>query len=191
MFDYFDKVPRSSVLRGSADISSRFRTSSGYSGCRHANANAKRTSACSIAVATPKAEPSTIEGLRESATPKSSLPRSPKRNATPLGCFLAEDGRDSDVAIMPAQFRLSREIYVPQLENGALQYIMMEIIATSDADSGWAVKDQPSQVFPTATGPSVVSSAAVDGLDSQKYSKTGFGLHGDGIGWAVRSSNFE
>jgi len=101
------------------------------------------------------------------------------------------DGRDSDVAVMPGPFRLSREIFVPQLENGALQYIIMEIIATSDADSGWAVKAQPAQVFPTATGPSVVGLAVTDGLGRQKLNKSGFGLPGDNIGWPARSSNLE
>jgi hypothetical protein len=49
----------------------------------------------------------------------------------------------------------------------------MEIIAASDADSGWAVKDLPSQPFPTATGPSAVSFTAIDGLDTQRVSKVG------------------
>jgi len=47
--------------------------------------------------------------------------------------------------MMPDPFRISREVYVPQLENGSLHYTIMEIIAASDADSGWAVKDLPSQ----------------------------------------------
>ncbi|KAH8684619.1 hypothetical protein BGZ60DRAFT_442622 [Tricladium varicosporioides] len=102
------------------------------------------------------------------------------------------DGRDTDAAILPGSVRLSREIYVPQLENGAFQYIIMQIIATSDADSGWAVKDQPSQVYPTATGPSIISTApAIDGFESQKHTKLALGLQGDGRGWAARGSNFE
>ena len=75
--------------------------------------------------------------------------------------------------MMPGPFRISREVYVPQLENGSLHYTIMEIIAASDADSGWAVKDLPSQPFPTATGPSVVSFTAMDGLDTQRVSKAG------------------
>lgn len=74
---------------------------------------------------------------------------------------------------MPGPFRISREVYVPQLENGSLHYTIMEIIAASDADSGWAVKDLPSQPFPTATGPSAVSFTAMDGLDTQKVPKIG------------------
>ena len=75
--------------------------------------------------------------------------------------------------MMPDPFRISREVYVPQLENGSLHYTIMEIIAASDADSGWAVKDLPSQPFPTATGPSAVSFTAMDGLDTQKAPKIG------------------
>ena len=95
------------------------------------------------------------------------------------------DGRDSDVAVMPTPFRVSREVYVPHLENGALHYIIMEIIANSDADSGWAVKDLPNQHFPTATEPSTVSTAAIDGPDNQKHSKSGLGMQGVGTGWVA------
>jgi len=86
---------------------------------------------------------------------------------------------------MPTTFRLSREVWVPQIENGALHYITMEIIATSDMDSGWTVKDLPNQDFPTSTGPSAVSTAAIDGPDNQKFSKIGLGTQGVGTGWAA------
>lgn len=86
---------------------------------------------------------------------------------------------------MPTPFRLSREVYVPHLENGALHYIIMEIIATSDTDSGWVVKDLPSQHFPAATGPSAVSTAAIDGPDNQKRSKSGLGMQGVATNWAA------
>lgn len=75
--------------------------------------------------------------------------------------------------MMTGPLRLSREVYVPQLENGFLHYTIMEIMAASDADSGWAVKDLPPQPFPTATGPIAVSFTAIDGLDNQKVSKAG------------------
>lgn len=101
------------------------------------------------------------------------------------------DGRDSEVAIMPTPFRVSREIYVPQVENGALHYIIMELIATSDADSGWAVKTLPKQHMPVATGPSAVSFKAVDPLDNLKQSKPSLGMQGAGTAWAIRSSNIE
>lgn len=92
---------------------------------------------------------------------------------------------------MPGPFRLSREVYVPQLENGALHYIIMEITATSDVDSGWTVKDLPNRIFPTATGPSAVNPTVTDGLDIQKHSKSGLGVQEAGTGWAARSSNLE
>jgi hypothetical protein len=73
---------------------------------------------------------------------------------------------------MPSPFRLSREVYVPQFENGALHYIMFEIISNSETDSGWTIKEQPKQGFPTATGPSAAQTiTAFDGLDSQKKHK--------------------
>jgi hypothetical protein len=82
------------------------------------------------------------------------------------------DGRDSVEAFMPSPFRLSREIYVPQFENGALQYIIFEIISNSETDSGWTIKEQPKQQsFPTATEPSAVQATiAFDGIDSLKKS---------------------
>lgn len=82
------------------------------------------------------------------------------------------DGRDSDVGVMPGPFRISREVYVPQLENGSLHYTIMEIIAASDFDSGWAVKDLPTQPFPTATGPTAVNLTATEGVDAQRIPKS-------------------
>jgi hypothetical protein len=87
--------------------------------------------------------------------------------------------------MMPGPFRISREVYVPQLENGSLHYTIMEIIAASDADSGWAVKDLPSQPFPTATGPSAVSFTAVDGLDTPKVGIQGQAGAGSWTGTSV------
>lgn len=76
--------------------------------------------------------------------------------------------------MMSSPFRISREVYVPQIENGLLQYIIMEIVAASDTDRGWAVKDIPIQPFPTATGPTAVSFTATDGKDAQRLSVGGF-----------------
>jgi len=58
----------------------------------------------------------------------------------------------------------------------------MEIVATSDADSGWAVKGLPTQEFPTVTIPSAVSFKATSGLDAPRVGKTGMGKSG-GQGW--------
>jgi len=49
----------------------------------------------------------------------------------------------------------------------------MEIVAASDTDSGWAVKDIPIQPFPTATEPSAVTNATVDGIDTERLSVGG------------------
>ena len=92
---------------------------------------------------------------------------------------------------MTAPFRISREVYVPQLENGSLHYTIMEIVAASDADSGWAVKDMkdlPVEPFPAATGPSTKSYAAIDGFDTRGISKTGLS---DGAGWTRGGGKFE
>lgn len=87
---------------------------------------------------------------------------------------------------MPAPFCLSREVYVPQFENGALQYIIFEIISNSSTDSGWTIKDQPKQGFPTVTGPSAVNmTTAFDNMDNQKKSKQ-IGP-GSGIGWTRKT----
>ncbi len=101
------------------------------------------------------------------------------------------DGRDSDISMMPGPFRISQEVYVPQLENGSLHYTIMEIIAASDADSGWAVKDLPSQPFPTATGPSAVSCTAMDGLDTQRAPKVGIQGQAGAVSWTGTSVHLD
>ena len=95
------------------------------------------------------------------------------------------------MAMLSGPLRISREVYVPQLENGFLHYTIMEIIAASDVDGGWSVKDLPSQPFPNATGPSAMSFTAIDGLDTQKNSKSGFQAHGEESRWASSSDNLE
>jgi len=106
-------------------------------------------------------------------------------NNAPCAHCLA-DGRDSDISMMPGHFRFAREVYVPQLENGSLQYIIMEIIAASDADSGWAVKELPPQPsFPNATGPSAVNHTAMDGVQTSMVSQTGLQAVNAGGGWTT------
>lgn len=88
------------------------------------------------------------------------------------------EGRDSEEAILPNTYRYSREIFVPQLENGFLQYSIFQIIAAGD--SGWAIKDLPCVVFPTSTGPSAAGGiTAMDGVDAQKMSQSGFQASAD------------
>ena len=102
--------------------------------------------------------------------------------------FQAE-GRDSVDTIISSPFRLAREIYVPQFENGALQYILFEIIANSEFDSGWTIKERPKNNFPTATEPSSVQTTlAIDGTDSLKKSKANFGIPTSGVGWTRNAS---
>ena len=74
---------------------------------------------------------------------------------------------------MSSLSRISREVFVPQIENGSLHYIIMDIVAASDTDSGWAVKDIPIEPFPTSTGPSAVRIKAVDGIGTQRLSVDG------------------
>lgn len=108
-------------------------------------------------------------------------------NNAPCANCLAE-GRDSDIMMAASPFRISREVYVPQFENGFLHYTIMEIIAASESDSGWAVKDLPAQPFPNATGPSaMVSITAMDGVETQRVSKNGFQIPLDREGWTGNS----
>jgi len=111
-------------------------------------------------------------------------------NNAPCAHCLA-DGRDSDNVVVPPPFRISREVYVPQLENGWLHYTVMEIIAASDADSGWAVKDLSTQSFPTATGPSVVNLTAMDGVDTQRIPKSGFQTSAEDGNWSRSGVSLE
>ncbi len=102
--------------------------------------------------------------------------------------FQAE-GRDSEDIMAIGPFRISQEVYVPQLENGFLHYTIMEIIG---ADSGWAVKDLPAQPFPSATGPSaIVGITAMDGLGTERISQSGFRAPADRGSWAGSSANME
>jgi len=115
-------------------------------------------------------------------------------NNAPCAHCLA-DGRDSDVGMMQGPFRISREVYVPQLENGSFHYTIMDIIAASDFDSGWTVKDLSQQQYPTASGPSAVNMTVMDGIDPQKTSKRGLqnpaGGGSSGGGWMTSGANLE
>lgn len=104
------------------------------------------------------------------------LSRPKSHNATD---FHQADGRDSETNMMSNPFRISREVFVPQIENGSLHYIVMDIVAASDTDSGWAIKESPSlrQTFPTATGPSAVTIQAIDGIDSHRIPVGGVKAH--------------
>ncbi|CZS96535.1 hypothetical protein WAI453_010013 [Rhynchosporium graminicola] len=96
-------------------------------------------------------------------------------NNSPCAHCLA-DGRDSEIIKISAPFRVLREVFVPQFEDGMLLYTMMEIIAGSDLDSGWAVKQPQADAFPSVTEPTAMTITATDGIDSQKTRK--LGVHG-------------
>lgn len=86
------------------------------------------------------------------------------------------DGRDSDAAGKSSRLCLSREIYVPQLENGFLQYTMMEIVAADGADRGRAVgslPDLPPQPFHVASGISAKTVAAIHEINIQRLKVDG------------------
>lgn len=72
---------------------------------------------------------------------------------------------------MSHPFRISKEIYVPQFENGNLQYMIMEIIANSDRDSGWSVKDFPLHNLAITTEPDAVTLRATDGPAALRRTK--------------------
>jgi len=112
-------------------------------------------------------------------------------NNAPCAHCLA-DGRDEET-VMPPTFRISREIYVPQFENGSLNYIMMGIIAASDFDSGWAVKTAPQQTIPVttvpSTAPSTVSYQATSGIGAPPVIKGG--LQSNMQSWARAVENLE
>jgi len=94
---------------------------------------------------------------------------------------------------MAPTVRISREIYVPQFENGSLHYIMMGIIAASDFDSGWAVKAAPQQTFPVttvaSTVPSTVSYQATSGIGAPAVTRGG--LQFNVQSWARPVENVE
>lgn len=74
---------------------------------------------------------------------------------------------------MSHPFRLQREVFVPQLGNGFLHYTIMEIIAVSEMDSGWAVKRMSLDPIPIASGPNAVSYTAIEGFDKLNRTQVG------------------
>lgn len=90
---------------------------------------------------------------------------------------------------MPGRFRILREVHVPQFANGFLHYTVMSIIAGSDTDSGWVIKHPPTQQFPSATGPTAVTTTAIGGMD-QKVETTKSALTAGGD-WTGHEGHFE
>ena len=73
---------------------------------------------------------------------------------------------------------------MPQLENGFLQYTIVEVVAASDGDSGWVVKALPLQQIPVATGPTAVSFGAIDGLENRRSSKMAIQPQVETLAWS-------
>lgn len=65
---------------------------------------------------------------------------------------------------------------MPRFEQGFLHYIMMEIVANSDVDTGWVVKIQPTETpFPTSTTmPLSGSYKAFTGIETHGLAKSAF-----------------
>jgi hypothetical protein len=72
----------------------------------------------------------------------------------------------------PSHGQFSKEVFVPQFEDGNLFYTLMEIVALSEFDRGWYVKELPENEFPTTTGPAAVSLTATDRIDAQNRPNT-------------------
>lgn len=70
----------------------------------------------------------------------------------------------SRMATMREDFRMPQDIYVPQFENGTVLYSLMQIVATSDFDGGWVVKEVPIPIFPATTEPTPVKLISTAGL---------------------------
>jgi hypothetical protein len=97
-------------------------------------------------------------------------------------------GWDSESPMTPATLRLSRQIYVPLLENGALHYSIRDIAATSDWDHAWAIKDKPSytsKTFAIITEPPPESFRVIDSFENHIEGESPVGQ--EGPSWVRRS----
>lgn len=75
--------------------------------------------------------------------------------------FPQAEGRDSESN--PGPTCISRQVCIPQMRNGTMKYIIMDVIATSDTDAGWRVKELPAQQLPISSGPEAVTSKRTSG----------------------------
>jgi hypothetical protein len=68
-----------------------------------------------------------------------------------LGISLTElqaDGRDNEETYLPS-LGLSREIVVPQVLDGILQYTLMELVAPSEPGDDWTLRDKVNRPPPS------------------------------------------
>jgi hypothetical protein len=82
------------------------------------------------------------------------------------------DEGTGQMARMREDFRVPQDIYVPKFEDGTLLYTLMQIVATSDFDGGWTVKEVPISILPATAEPVPVTPMATTGLSSPKVSQT-------------------
>lgn len=83
-------------------------------------------------------------------------------NNSPCATCLAE-GRDDEKAPGPASM-LSRDISVPCVHNGVLQYMLMELVAPTEPGEHWTLRDKaarPPPAVPVTSGAMPVSTGLV------------------------------
>ncbi|CCT71470.1 uncharacterized protein FFUJ_08452 [Fusarium fujikuroi IMI 58289] len=80
-------------------------------------------------------------------------------NNAPCASCLA-DGRDNEEPSLPS-WGLSRDIVIPQVLDGILQYTLMELVAPSEPGDDWTLRDKASRPPPsipvTSTMPGIPS----------------------------------
>jgi len=70
-------------------------------------------------------------------------------------------------------FGVPQDVYAPQFENGTLLYTPMQIIASSEFDSGWAIKEVAIPIFPATPEYVPPKLMATAGLSATNVSQGG------------------
>ncbi|KAK7431605.1 hypothetical protein QQZ08_001823 [Neonectria magnoliae] len=71
------------------------------------------------------------------------------------------DGRDNEESSLP-QWGLPRDIVVPRVLDGILQYTLMELVAPSEPGDDWTLRDKANHRPP----PSIPVTSAMPGIPS-------------------------
>lgn len=94
-----------------------------------------------------------------------------QNGATCAKC-LAE-GRDcNETDIVAAPWRFIREICVPLVQDGVLQYILMDIVPSDEPGNYWTLREKPTQAPPPAvmvTTDAPGSMTATAGVSTARY----------------------
>ncbi|KAK5997238.1 hypothetical protein PT974_02592 [Cladobotryum mycophilum] len=61
-------------------------------------------------------------------------------NNSPCATCIAE-GKDNEAEVL-SSWTSSKDIVVPRVRNGVLQYTLMEIVASNEPGEGWTLKDK-------------------------------------------------